>query len=92
MYSVVYVCQLLVIIIRIRYCCLFVSIHSYSSVIIRCSIICFIFIWVLFWLLFEKKKNNSEPEPCSGISILRYPLYEKYPVPVDYYLFNIIII
>ena len=35
-YSVVYLCQLVVIVTRIRYYCLFVSIHYYSSVIIRC--------------------------------------------------------
>jgi hypothetical protein len=32
-YSVVYLCQLFVIVIRIRYYCLFVSIRYYSSVI-----------------------------------------------------------
>ncbi len=36
-YSVVYLCQLLVIVTRIRYHCLFVSIRYYSSIIVRCS-------------------------------------------------------
>jgi hypothetical protein len=35
-YSVVYLCQLLVIVTRIRYHCLFVSIRYYLSVIVRC--------------------------------------------------------
>jgi hypothetical protein len=38
-YLVVYLCQLLIIVTRIRYYCLLVSIRYYSSVIIRCSII-----------------------------------------------------
>ncbi len=42
----------------------FYSLFDYSS--------CFIFIWVLL-IVVQKKKNNSDSELCSGISILRYP-------------------
>ncbi len=44
-------------VIHIHYCCLFVSIRYYSFSIFHCSIICFIFIWVLFWLLFKRKRT-----------------------------------
>ncbi len=37
-------------------------------------------------IVVQKRKEQFWTWPCSGISI---PLYEKYPVPVDYYLFNI---
>jgi hypothetical protein len=57
--------------------------YSYSlllfirSVFVRCSIILFHFHLSFVLIVIQREKNNSEPEPCSGISILRWQL----PVP-----------
>ncbi len=53
---------------------LFYSLFDYSF--------CSIFIWVLL-IVVQKKKNNSEPELCSGISILlteEVPAIQQVPV------------
>jgi hypothetical protein len=44
-------------------------------------------------IVVQKKKNNSEPELCSGISILQYisTCYPLYPFKYPYTVFNIII-
>jgi hypothetical protein len=89
-YSVVYFVPV------IRYssfiiCCAFIR---QLSLVIICSFILFVVrLFILFHyqlnfvLLFKKEtKNNSDPELCSGISIL-----QLLQVPVDCYLFNTII-
>ncbi len=72
-YSVVYLCQLFVFVIHIRYL-LFIRqlfvVHYYSfSYFVRCSIIHFVSFSFVLLIVVQKKKNNSDPELCSGISI-----------------------
>ncbi len=67
-------------VIRNRYSyTLLLFIRQYLLLFVSClfvvQLFCFIFIWVLFWLLSKREKNNSEPERCSGISILQYIKY-----------------
>ncbi len=59
----------------IRYSSFIYLCSFYSLLIIRlfCSLFDYLFCfhshWFFAYLLFKKEKNNSDPEPCSGISI-----------------------
>ncbi len=60
---------------------LFVICAIYPLLIVH--LFCLLFDYLLFSSLIDSllvQKCNSDPEPCSGISI---PLYEKYLLPVD---------
>ncbi len=90
-FTQLYICASYSLLVFVIYCAFVRQYYSLLFVqlfIFVVRLFCFIFIWVLFWLLFEKKKNNSDPELCSGISILRYPLAVK-KITCD--CFNIII-
>ncbi len=51
------------------YWCSFIRYKSFIYF-VHCSIIYFVFIFIdSFLILFTREKNNSDPEPCSGISI-----------------------
>ncbi len=77
-YSVVYSCQLFVFVIRIRYCCLFVSylllFVSYFYSLFDYSFVSFHLSFVLI-VVQKREKKNSDPELCSGVSILQYIKY-----------------
>ncbi len=90
-FTQLYICASYSLFTFVNYCALFVSYYSLSfvqlSFVVR--LFCFILIELCCFIVVQKKKNNSQPELCSGISILRYPFnYNKYPC----YLFTIIII
>ncbi len=68
------------------------QIRYYSfSILFLVRLFCFILHLSFVLIVVQKKKNNSEPELCSGISILRWQLPAIHQVPVDYNLFNTII-
>ncbi len=59
---------------------LFVINHSF--IFVHCSIIClFLFSSIPYSFIVQKRKSNSDPEPCSGILILL--TVTCYPVPVQ---------
>ncbi len=74
-YSVVYLCQSFVIVIRICSYCLFIGIRYYSSVIVCCSIILLHFHLSFVLVVVWKEKEKFWTWPCSGISILQYIKY-----------------
>jgi hypothetical protein len=84
---ILYICMCQLVVIHDLFICalLFVINRSLILFIVRLFVL-FSFHRFFAYLLFKREKNNSDPEPCSGISILlteEVP-YRLYLLPVNY--------
>jgi hypothetical protein len=80
----IYVVQMLVPVFRYLFICVCLFVNNRSFILFIVRLFVFIFIDSLLIYCSKEKKNNSDPEPCSGISIL---LPVQVPVvPVQVYL------
>ncbi len=68
-YSVVYFVPVIRYSLFVICCALFVVNRSFILFVVR-SFVLFSFSLIRYLFVVQREKNNSDPEPCSGISIL----------------------